>query len=507
VSAPRAVVVGAGIGGLATAIRLRLQGRAVTLIDRRDQLGGRAGAWQSEGFTFDTGPSHLMQLDPLRALFAAAGTTLDDQLRLTRLEPAYRVHTGDGGSIAMSGDPARLEAELERFSPGSGPGAREFLALGQALQRVGMDAVIDREGLDWAAFLQPRHWPLLARGVLWRRLGGLAGRYFADERLRQAFTAQALYMGMDPARAPGIYALLPHVELAEGLYFPQGGMRAIPEALGRLAVSLGVVVRLSVEVAGVRRDGARATGVALADGTALDADLVVLNADLPSAYARLLGEPPPRAPRLRYTCGAFVMLLGVKGATDHLLHHNLFLPADMRGAMHALFTAGQVGDDPVVYLSNPTRTDPSLAPEGHETLFVLAPVPNLDAGIDWAREAPALADRLIDGLGRQAVPNLRDRLVVKRVIAPPDWARDWRLARGAAFGLDHGLDQMSFMRPHNRHARLSNVYFVGASTHPGSGIPLVLTSARLVAERIGREQPGGDGPLGEVAVGDRSATC
>lgn len=496
-SGPRAVVVGAGIGGLATAIRLRLQGRAVTLLDRRDQLGGRAGAWQSEGFRFDTGPSHLMQLGPLHALFEAAGTRLTDHLDLTRLEPAYRVHLGDGGALALSGDPARLEAELERFSPGSGPGAREFLALGRALHQVGMDAVIDREGLDWAAFLRPRHWPLLARGVLWRRLGGLAGRYFADERLRQAFTAQALYMGMDPERAPGIYALLPHLELAEGLYFPKGGMHAIPEALGRLAVRLGVELKLGAEVAGVERDGERATGVMLTDGTRLDAELVVLNADLPSAYARLLGEAPPRAPRLRYTCGAFVMLLGVKGPTDGLLHHNLFLPADMRGAMRSLFAAGRVGDDPVVYLSNPTRSDPSLAPEGHETLFVLAPVPNLDAGVDWGREAPALADRLIDWLGRQAVPHLRERLVVKRVIAPPDWARDWRLARGAAFGLDHGLDQMSFMRPPNRHARWPNVYFVGASTHPGSGIPLVLTSARLVAERIGREQP----------AGDRSAAC
>lgn len=488
-SRDRAVVVGAGIGGLAAAIRLRLQGRAVTLLDRRDQLGGRAGAWQSEGFSFDTGPSHLMQLEPLRALFEAAGTRLEDHLELTRLEPAYRVHLGDGRALALSGDAARLDAELERFSPGSGPGAREFLALGAALHRVGMDAVIDREGLDWAAFLRPRHWPLMTRGVLWRRLDGLAGRYFPDERLREAFTAQALYMGMDPARAPGIYALLPHLELAEGLYFPRGGMRAIPEALGRLAERLGVEIRLGAEVAQVARDGHRATGVVLADGTRLDAEVVVLNADLPTAYARLLGEAPPRAPRLRYTCGAFVMLLGVAGATPGLLHHNLFLPADMRRAMRHLFEAGRVGDDPVVYLSNPTRTDATLAPAGHETLFVLAPVPNMDAGIDWTEEGPALADRLIDWLGRRAVPNLRERLVVKRVIAPPDWARDWRLGRGAAFGLDHGLDQMSFMRPRNRHARWANVYFVGASTHPGSGIPLVLTSARLAAERIAREQP------------------
>ncbi|MFN3432297.1 MAG: phytoene desaturase family protein, partial [Candidatus Sericytochromatia bacterium] len=193
--------------------------------------------------------------------------------------------------------------------------------------------------------------------------------------------------------------------------------------------------------------------------------------------------------RLRYTCGAFVMLLGVRGRVSALDHHNLYLPTHMPSMLRQVFDQGRLPDEPLFYLSVPTRTDPSLAPAGHEAIFVLAPVPNLDSGLDWAGETPRLAERLLGLIETRAVPGLRERLVVSRTIAPTDWAQGWSLARGAAFGLDHGLMQMADMRPRNRHGRLGNVYFVGASTHPGSGIPLVLTSARHTAERIGREQP------------------
>ncbi|MNS55859.1 zeta-carotene-forming phytoene desaturase [compost metagenome] len=485
----RAVVVGAGLGGLAVAIRLRLAGWEVSVLERRDEVGGRAGVWREGGFAFDTGPSHLIGLEPLEALFAAAGTSLEAELPLVKLEAGCRVRFGDGESLQLSHDPHALAADIERLAPGASPAAARFLALGSELHRVGMAAVIDRAGLDVAAGLDPLNWPLLAKGVLWKRLDGLARAYFRDDRLREAFTAHALYMGMDPRRAPALYALLPAMELESGIHFPRGGMHAIPRALERVARRLGVAVQTGVAVERVIRAGDRATGVETAQGDRLDADLLVLNADLPMAYERLLGEAPPRGKRLRYTCGAFVMLLGVRGKAPELQHHNLHLPSDMPAYLRHVFDEQRVPDEPLFYLSAPTRTDPALAPEGHEAIFVLTPVPNLDSGIDWAKESPRLADRLLGLIEKRAVPGLRERLVVSRTLAPTDWAQGWSLARGAAFGLDHGLLQMADMRPRNRHQRLGNVYFVGASTHPGSGIPLVVTSARHAAERIAREQP------------------
>ncbi|MFN3430532.1 MAG: phytoene desaturase family protein, partial [Candidatus Sericytochromatia bacterium] len=283
----RAVVVGAGLGGLAVAIRLRLAGWHVTVLERRDEVGGRAGVWREGGFAFDTGPSHLIGLEPLDDLFTAAGTRLDAELDLVKLEAGCRVRFGDGEHLQLAHDPAALADSIERLAPGASADAARFVALGAELHRVGMAAVIDRSRLDVGAGLNPRHWPRLAKGVLWRTLDGLAGSYFQDDRLRAAFTAHALYMGMDPRRAPGLYALLPAMELHSGIHFPRGGMHAIPRALERVARRLGVAVHTGVAVERVMREGDRATGVVTASGDRLDAGLVVLNADLPTAYETL----------------------------------------------------------------------------------------------------------------------------------------------------------------------------------------------------------------------------
>jgi phytoene desaturase len=484
-----AVVVGAGLGGLSAAIRLRLQGREVTVLERLPHVGGRANAWEEGGFKFDTGPTLLLMIDYLRSIFTAAGKRLEDYLELVQLDPNYRVHFADGSSLTLSSRINALIQEVERLEPGSSGRLLRYLAQTGDMYEIGLRDFVDRNFLSPASFYTLQNLALLFKAKASQKLSTLVGKYFKDERLQQAFSFQSMYLGLSPFDSPAIYALLPYTEIAGGLYFPMGGMHAVPAALARLARDLGVTIRLETEVASIRRIGGTACGVTLADGQEVPADLVVVNADLPFAYRQLLGEPHPRAASLSYTCGAFLMYLGVDRTYPQLLHHNLVVPRDLRTAMDDIFKRRRVPDDPAYYICNPNKTDPSLAPAGHENVYVLVPVPHEAEGVDWAVEGPRLRDRMITRLEGFGLPGLRDHVVAEKVLTPEQFRTELYCEKGAAFGLAHGLDQVGYMRPHNRHPEIGNLYFVGASTHPGTGIPMVLISGKLVAERIALEQP------------------
>ncbi|HKU61562.1 MAG TPA: phytoene desaturase family protein [Gemmatimonadales bacterium] len=484
------LVIGAGLGGLAAAIRLRHQGYEVTILERHAVPGGRCGLWESEGFRFDTGPTLLLMIEYLQALFRDVGRPLEAYLDLVQLDPNYRVHYADGRTLDVTSRLNAMLREVERVEPGSGPRLLRFLAATSQLYRVGLDGFVDRNVHHRRDFLSLRNAALLVRGGAMRRLDRMVARFFASDELRNTFSFQSLYLGLSPFAAPAIYGLLPYAEIAGGLYFPLGGMHALPRALARLATELGVRIRYGTDVAALERAQDRISAVRLADGTRLPADLVLANADLPYVYQTLLGEPHPRAARFGYSCSAFLMYLGVRGRYPDLPHHTLVVPADLRSACADIFSRHRIPDLPPYYICNPNKSDPSLAPVGCENLYVLVPVPSRAQGeeIDWAAEGPRLEQAMLARLERFGLPGLRDRVITSRTFTPADFATWFSATRGEAFGLAHGLDQVGYLRPHNRHQAYRNLYFVGQSTHPGCGVPMVLISARLTAERMVGEQ-------------------
>jgi phytoene desaturase len=300
-----------------------------------------------------------------------------------------------------------------------------------------------------------------------------------------------MYLGISPLDAPAIYALLPYTELVEGIWYPQGGIYRLIEAMRRIAEEIGVEIRTSTEVTGLRFIGNQVTGVRLAGGETIDADIVVANADLPGAYHRFVPEhlrpdfPDSRLRRLRFTASAYMLYLGVDRVYDHLQHHNVFFSGDFRANFDAIFRTLLLPADPSLYIAAPSRTDPSVAPPGHDALMVLVPVPHLARdGVDWDLEEPALRERLYDQLERLGLTDLRRHIRVERHVTPVDWRDTYGLTAGAAFGLAHDFMQVGYLRPGNRAKKVPNLYFVGASTVPGTGVPMVIIGSRLVTERI-----------------------
>lgn len=484
------LVVGAGLGGLAAAVRLRHRGFRVTVLERHRHPGGRCGLWESGGFRFDTGPTLLLMVDYLRAVFEDVGRDMGDYLELRQLDPNYRVHYPDGTTLDVTSRLNAMLEGLERVEPGVTPRFLRFLAETSRLYRIGLDGFVDRNVHRRGDFFNVRNGALLLRARAMERLQRMVGRYFRSERLRHTFSFQSLYLGLSPYASPAIYGLLPYAEVAGGLYFPMGGMHALPRALARLADELGVEIRYGAEVARLEREPGRVTGAVLADGTRIPVELVLANADLPYVYAGLLQQPYPRIERYEFSCSAFLMFLGLNRQYPRLPHHTLVVPADLRGTCDDIFARHRVPADPAYYLCNPNKTDPSLAPPGCENLYVLVPVPNQTPGreIDWSVAGPRLEAEILGRLERFGLRDLRRHIVTRRTVTPADFGSDFSATRCEAFGLAHGIDQVGWFRPHNRHADFGNLYFVGQSTHPGCGIPMVLISSRLVAARITEEQ-------------------
>jgi len=480
------------MGSLAAAIRLAAQGYEVEVFEKNGQLGGRMGRLEADGFAFDTGPSLLLMTDTYRELFASAGRDLDDYVRLIPLDGQYRVTFGDGDALTIRRTLPELIGELERIEPGVTPRFYRFLADACRKYRTGRSEFVERDFAGARDFFGLRNLKLLLKTRALTNYYRSVSRFFRTEKLRQAFSLQTMYLGLSPFEAPAVYSLLPYTELAEdGLWFPEGGMYSLIESMEKLATELGVRFHLNSPVEEVVVSKGRASGVRV-DGEEIGVDAVLVGADLPYAYRVLLGGMADRdfkfrsREKLEYTASAFMLYLGVDRRLDHLLHHNFYLSGRYRENFEAIFRDRTLPDDPSFYAVVPSRTEPRMAPQGMESLFVLVPVPHLGPNVDWEKDRSAIKEKVYDLLERRCGVR-RDWVVFERVRTPVDWHEEYNLEEGAAFGIGHGILQVGYFRPPMVSEGIEGLYFVGASTRPGTGVPLVTIGARLVADRIGRE--------------------
>ncbi|MGV1009399.1 MAG: phytoene desaturase family protein [Dermatophilaceae bacterium] len=482
----KVLVVGAGLSGLAAACHLAGRGYDVRVLERESEPGGRAGSLSLDGYRFDTGPvvmtmPHLLY-DPIRAL----GADPADHVRMTQLDPAYRAVYADGSEILVR---AAHEAMREQIAATCGrhdaAGFDRFTGWLARLYDVEMATFIER---NYTSPLDLVASPLAAARLL--RLGGLrrlapaVSSFFQDERLTRLFSFQALYAGVAPQHARALFAVITYMDTVGGVFFPEGGMRAVPHALAGALTKAGVPIDYGVTVTEVLRrgDGAVA-GVRTADEEALAADAVVCTLDLPVAYDHLLPgvAPPRRAVSGSYSPSALVWHVGVKGVPgEGIRHHNIHFGTEWAGAFEALIDRGELMPDPSRLVSVPSVSDPSLAPPGHSTLYVLEPVPNLAGRVDWATAGGPMRERLADFLGRAGYP---DDIRAERLVTPLDWAADG-LHLGTPFALAHTFGQSGPFRPRNIDPRVPGLVFAGSGTTPGVGVPMVLISGRLAADRV-----------------------
>jgi phytoene desaturase len=483
-----AIVVGAGIGGLATAGRLARHGYAVTVFEANAQAGGRTHQLRRDGHRFDIGPTLFLMPEVFEETYAALGERLADHLDLQRIDPTYRIRFDDGSSLDLTADMLKMQPRLEAIQPGSFGGFLRYLAEGQLHYRLSLEKFVGRNFRSLAEYFSPANLPLLFKLKALRRHYSNIGRYFDDPRLKAAFTFQNMYLGLSPYDAPATYSLLQYTELADGVWFPIGGMYRVPESLQAIAEKHGARFVFNAPVAAIEVEGRRATGVRLASGERHAADVIIANADLPYVYRELLRDERAtrRLEKLKYTCSTLMFYWGVDKVYPQLGHHNVFLSGDYRASFDRIFRDHTLPEEPSVYVHAPARTDPSAAPSGQDTLMVLVPVGHLDpaAEQDWEALTARARRATLRQLEAIGITDLEQHLKFEIAYNPRTWQQRFNLEKGAAFGLSHNFWQVGYLRPRNRHARYRNLYFVGASTHPGTGVPIVLLSARLVAERI-----------------------
>jgi phytoene desaturase len=515
----RAVVVGAGLGGLAAAIRLQAQGHHVTIVERRPEIGGRAYQLRDGGYTWDMGPSLITMPWLLDELYALAGTTTAAQLTLRPLEPFYRIlWAGDERHFDFVGERERMLAEMAKFDPNDALRYDDFMAQSKAIHEQGILVAGRKAFLDPLTFAKLV--PTMLRLNAIRTLRGFVGQYFEDPKLRMVFDFHSLFIGGDPWRVPAIYTALSYLQVQDGVWYSDGGVYAMVESFGRLIQAGGGEIRTGVRVEAIEQTGRKVTGVRLAGGERIPADIVVSNADATMTRRRLV-EPhvPDTAPwrwlRPRHTMSCYLLYLGTNREFPQLRHHTLLVGKDYPGFVRQVTRKREIADDLALYVHAPSRTERSMAANGGESLAILLPVPNLGSHDDWSVRGPELRERVLDFMERDfGLEGLRESIVVEHAWTPVDFKRDLEAPFGNAFAIEPVLWQSAYFRQPNRDRTVNGLYFVGAGTHPGGGIPGVILGAGVTTDVIagdlasGRIRPRPDvGPRGGHgrAAGDAPA--
>ena len=485
---PHAVVIGSGFGGLAAAIRLGARGYRVTVLERRDQPGGRAYVYRQNGFVFDGGPTVITAPFLLEELWELCGKRMADTIDMRSVAPFYRVRFHDGEVFDYQGDAEVMREQIRKFNPDDVDGYERFLKMSEEIFKVGFEQL---SHVPFGSVLDMlKISPAMIRLQSYRTVYDLVARFVKDERLRIVFSFHPLLVGGNPFKTTSIYTLIAFLERKWGVYFPMGGTGSLVTGLVDLIEGQGNQVRLNTEVDEIMVEAGRAKGVRLKGGEVIDADIVVSNADsaylykhmLPAQYRRRWTDK--KLEKSRYSMSLFVWYFGTKRKYEDVAHHTLLLGPRYKGLLDDIFEKKILAEDFSLYLHRPTATDPALAPEGCDTFYVLSPVPHLDSGVDWEAERERYRLKISKLLSETIMPDLEDHLAASHVLDPQGFRDELLSVKGAAFGVEPVLIQSAYFRPHNQSEEIDRLYLVGAGTHPGAGVPGVLSSAKVLEKVV-----------------------
>ena len=487
-NAKKIVIVGAGPGGLAAAILLAQSGVDVTIVESRSVVGGRTSTMERDGFKFDTGPTFFLYPRVLREIFALAGRDLDREVPMERLDPQYRLVFGSGGELLATPNVERMEQAIAALSPGDAGRFRNFLCDNRKkLERF--IPFLESPFESWQDLAKLRMLKMLPLLRPWRSLDADLHTYFKDDRIRLGFSFQSKYLGMSPFTCPSLFSILSFLEYEHGVFHPIGGCGAVTLAMARVAKDLGVRILLNEPVETMVFEGRRAVGVRTAQRS-LKADAVVVNADFAQAMQRMVPDAlrrkwtDRRIRSKRFSCSTFMLYLGIEGRYDNVSHHTIYLAKDYKQNLHDIERTHVLSDDPSFYVQNASITDPTLAPSGMSTLYVLVPVTHEHANVNWEREQQRFRALALRQIARIGITDVEGRIRSETMLTPATWRTGFALHRGATFSMAHSLNQMLHLRPHNRFEDLDSVYLVGGGTHPGSGLPVIFESARITSRLL-----------------------
>lgn len=481
---PHAVVIGSGFGGLAAAVRLGAKGYRVTVLEKLDAPGGRAYVYKQDGFTFDAGPTIVTAPFLFEELWKLCGCKLSDDVTLVPVSPFYRIRFQDGSHFDYSGDPSAMRAEIARFSPGDVEGYDGYMRASEEIFKVGFEQLGDVPFSNWTDMAKIA--PEMIRLSSYRSVYSLVSKFFRDEHLRIVFSFHPLLIGGNPFTASSIYCLIAFLERRWGVHFAMGGTGRLVDGLVKLIEGQGGALRCNQEVREIMVSDGAACGVRLASSETMAADVVVSNADSASTYRHLLPASvrsrwtDRRIERARYSMSLFVWYFGTRRKYPDVPHHTILLGPRYKELLTDIFERKILADDFSLYLHRPTATDASLAPDGCDAFYVLSPVPHLESGTDWTVTAEKYRHAIARELGNTMLPDLENQVATSRMLTPQDFQDRLSSFRGAAFGLEPILTQSAWFRPHNRSEEIDRLYLVGAGTHPGAGLPGVLSSARVL---------------------------
>lgn len=482
------IIAGAGPGGLAAALLLAKAGVKVSIFEKMDRVGGRTSAWEHEGFRFDMGPTFFLYPQVLKSIYAAIGHNLFKEVPMVRLIPQYHLVFGSGGDILAKPDVQSMEQEIAKISPADAKNFIKFLDDNrEKLKRF--KPCLESPFRNWKDIVKVQMLKLLPLLRPWASLDNELNRYFSDPRIRLAFSFQSKYLGMSPFKCPSLFSILSFLEYEHGVFHPMGGCSAVSEHMAKIAIDMGVNIHLNSPIDGIEFQGKKAVGIH-SKGQLHNCDSLVINADFANAMQKLVPDnlrpkwSDKKLSKKKYSCSTFMMYLGVEGLYENLQHHTIYMSKDYQGNLQDIEKNHVLSDDPSFYVQNACVTDPSLAPKGMSTLYVLLPVTHMHENVNWTKEKSLYRAKALNQLKKLGLNDVEKRIRVEKIFTPHDWQHQMEIYRGATFNLAHNLGQMLNLRPRNRFEDLESVYLVGGGTHPGSGLPVIYESARITSRLL-----------------------